>query len=133
MRIEDYDDVRAVWEQSLNRPLDGSDSRECIVTYLSRNPRMSMVARHKGRVIGAALCGHDGHRGWLYHVAVDRLWRRHGVASAMIEACADRLAEEGILKCHLFVLRENGVGHAFWESQGWAIRSDVDLMTKDMG
>lgn len=73
MTIEDYDQVRALWMTIKGfaiRSID--DSREGVGSFLKRNPTTSVVAVEDGKVVGAILCGHDGRRGCLYHVCVDR-------------------------------------------------------------
>ena len=61
MIIEDYDEVFEMW-QSISgfgiRSVD--DSREGIERFIKRNPGLSVVALHQGRIIGGILCGHDG-------------------------------------------------------------------------
>jgi ribosomal protein S18 acetylase RimI-like enzyme len=60
------------------------DTRDRIAAYLARNPGLSTVARLDGRIIGAALCGHDGRRGSIYHVAVAEQHRRLGIGRRMV-------------------------------------------------
>lgn len=76
------------------------------------------------------MCGHDGRRGLLYHLAVDPAWRRRGVARRMAERCREGLAAEGIAHCFLFVLSENESGRRFWESMGWEPMTHVVAMWK---
>ena len=122
----------ALWPQVLS--LMGStpgicvrdaDTAERVAAYLARNPGMSFVALHEGRVVGCAMCGHDGRRGYLHHVVVEPAHRRAGVATALVERCLGRLDEAGIAKCHLDVLVTNEAGKAFWARRGWKRRDDV--------
>jgi len=102
-----------------------ADTSERVAAYLRRNPGMSFVALHEGRVVGCAMCGHDGRRGYLHHVVVETAHRRAGVATALVDRCLDRLEAAGILKCHLDVLVTNEQGKAFWARRGWKRRDDV--------
>jgi ribosomal protein S18 acetylase RimI-like enzyme len=102
-----------------------ADSAERVAAYLERNPGMSFAALHDGRVVGCAMCGHDGRRGYLHHVVVEPEHRRAGVATALVERCLGRLGEAGIAKCHLDVLTTNEQGKAFWARRGWRRRDDV--------
>ena len=61
MKMEDYDQVYALWTEIKGfgiRTVD--DSREGVERFLRRNPTTSVVAVQNGRVIGNILCGHDG-------------------------------------------------------------------------
>ena len=129
--IEDYDAAIAIWKRTEGIGLSPADSREGIAVYLARNPGLSFIARANGEVIGAVLCGHDGRRGYLHHLAVRTDCRGHGLGRALAEHCLAALRGEGIDKCHLFVKRSNAAGQAFWQRTGWTERNLV-LMSKDI-
>ena len=82
----DYDQVAALW-----KAVDGlgwdevADSRAGVEKYLARNPGTCFVAEAGGRVVGTVLCGHDGRRGYIYHLAVSPSARRRGVGRALAE------------------------------------------------
>jgi putative acetyltransferase len=107
--------------------LNESDNRKAIGLYLRRNPGLSHVAVSGNLVVGIVLCGHDGRRGYLHHLAVAREWRLMGIGKALVAACLEKLGKEGIPKCNLFVFGTNGPGKAFWKRLGWDIRSDLQL------
>jgi ribosomal protein S18 acetylase RimI-like enzyme len=125
MHINDYDAIYALWNASLTSVRDIDDSRENIDKFLRRNAGLSVVAEHDGRVVGSVLCGHDGRRGMLYHVAVDSTQRRMGIGQKMVDACLSALRKEGIQKCALVSFKTNATGNAFWERMGFQIRDDV--------
>ena len=64
MTIDYYDEVIALWKASKNIGLTSADEREKIKSSLVRNSGMSFVAKENDYIIGAALCGHDGRRGY---------------------------------------------------------------------
>lgn len=133
MTIEDYDAVLAFWRSVEGVGLSSADEREPIARYLARNPGMSMVVYDDGgAVVGAALCGHDGRRGLLHHVAVRADLRGQGLGTALVERCLEALRAEGIDKCHLFVFADNQVGRAFWQRTGWRERVELVLMSKNV-
>jgi len=125
LTIERWPDVLSLMGRTHGICVREADSAERVAAYLRRNPGMSFVALHEGRVVGCAMCGHDGRRGYLNHVLVDAAHRRAGIATALVTRCLDRLEEQGILKCHLDVLATNEVGKAFWAGRGWKRRDDV--------
>jgi len=141
MTIGDYDAVLALWNACLTSARDIDDSPEAIAGFLRRNPGLSVVAveeeeqetlrlqkRSDGappQVAGSILCGHDGRRGCLYHVAVSPAHRRRGVGQAMAQACLDALRAEGIRRCALVAFTKNQGGNAFWGAMGFAQREDL--------
>lgn len=127
MTIEDYDSVYALWS-SINgfaiRSID--DSREGVDHFLKRNPTTSVVCEQDGKIVGAILCGHDGRRGCLYHVCVQKDKRRHGIGKSMVVFCMEALRKEHINKVSLIAFTKNDVGNAFWNSIGWTKREDLN-------
>ncbi|HEY4989315.1 MAG TPA: GNAT family N-acetyltransferase, partial [Opitutaceae bacterium] len=74
LRLTDYDAVYALWKRTPGVGVNDSDTRGGIRQFLKRNPRLSLVASSKGRVVATILCGHDGRRGYLHHLAVAPAW-----------------------------------------------------------
>ena len=117
----DYPGARALWERTEGLGLSESDSEEAIASFLERNPGMSAVAATAaGEVVGAVLCGHDGRRGYLHHLAVAAEHRGRGIARALLEHCCARLGEARISRCSIFLYRESASGVAFWLHNGWS-------------
>jgi putative acetyltransferase len=130
MTIEDFAEVHALWEKCEGVGLDDLDTRENIGKYLDRNPGLSFVARDGGKLVGAVLCGHDGRRGYLHHLAVAHEYRRRGIGKALVDRCLSGLKSIGIQKCNIFVFGENDDALAFWVKDGWVDRSDLRFMQK---
>ena len=132
MTLEHYDEVIAVWKETDYVGLSSADERQPIQTYLLRNPGMSFVAKENHRIVGAALCGHDGRRGYLHHLAVKSSHWKRGIGKTLAERCLQSLRREGIRKCHLFVMRPNREGKAFWQKIGWSLRPNIQLVSKEL-
>ena len=129
----DLDECIALWRVSEGINLNESDTKPNLIMFLRRNPAMSCIAKMMDDTLaGAVLCGHDGRRGYLHHLAVDKRFKGQGIAKRLINACFDRLRSEGILKCNIFVLNENFEGARFWDSQGWIRRDDFFIMQKEV-
>lgn len=124
MTIDDYDEVYGLWEQTEGLTLEEGDSREAIDIYLRRNQGLCFVACARGHIVGTVLCGHEGRRAILRHLAVRREYRGQGIARALINQCLSALANDGIKKCNTFVLDENVEGRLFWEHMGWYVLED---------
>jgi ribosomal protein S18 acetylase RimI-like enzyme len=132
MTIGDYDSVIGLWKKTAGIGLSQADSRENIETFLSKNPGMSFVAIEDGALAGAVLCGHDGRRGFLYHLAVRPESRRAGIGGLLVSRCMERLAGLGLRKCHIFVMADNEEGKLFWKRTGWLPRFDLVVMSRDV-
>ncbi|WP_322976223.1 GNAT family N-acetyltransferase [Halovibrio sp. HP20-59] len=73
------------------------------------------------------MAGHDGHRGFVQHLAVAASQRQQGIGSELVSRCMNALKEEGIQKSHLMLLVDNDAGKRFWKRLGWEFRADIDL------
>ena len=129
MRPADYDDVIALWRRTDRLGLSDADSRENIVMYLARNPGLSLVVRRNETIVGAVLCGHDGRRGYLHHLAVAEEHRKSGIGSTLVERSLRALAAVGIQKCHIFVVADNAAGIAYWKRAGWVERVELMMLS----
>lgn len=125
MTIEDYEATYALWSATAGMSIGESDSKEAIASFLDRNPGHSFVCFLNGTIVGTVLCGHDGRRGYLYHVAVSETHRHKGIGKKLIKSALKSLSSVGIVKCHLMVFTDNETGNQFWESCGWERREDI--------
>jgi len=130
LTIAAYDDVLTLWRQCEGIGLSEADSRESIQAYLQRNPGMSFLATADGDPVGAVLCGHDGRRGYVHHLAVHPRFRRRGIGRQLVDQCLRALQQAGIQKCHLFIFNLNRDGIAFWKDVGWTPRGDISVISK---
>lgn len=133
MKIDDYEQVHQLWMNTAGmgmRSLD--DSYEGISKFLLRNPNTNFVVETDHQVIGVVLCGHDGRRGYIYHLAVSDQYRRKGIGRLLIDHVMDALRKEGINKVALLVIDSNDLGNSFWESVGFTKRDDVVYRNKSL-
>jgi N-acetylglutamate synthase len=130
--LEDFPAALALWEKCEGIGIAESDTIEAVGRFLERNPGLSWVARVEGQLVGAVLCGHDGRRGFLYHLAVAKEHRRLGIGQAMVAACLAKLNEAGVKKCNIMVYRDNRDGQEFWRRRGWSAREDLLLVQQQI-
>lgn len=130
--IEDYDQIYKLWTSTPGmglRSLD--DSREGIECFLKRNPSTCFASVGRDdRIDGVILCGHDGRRGYIYHMAVSVEKRRCGIGTSLVDAAVEALRLEGIHKVALVAFVSNKEGNHFWESIGFSRRDDLVYRNK---
>ena len=129
--MSDYDHAVALWDRIDGVEICEGDSREEISEYLKRNPGLSRVAEANGAIIGAALCGHDGRRGWIYHLAVAPEYRGRGAGKLLLADCVRGLREAGLKRAIILVAGDNPTGHKFWLREGWENIDGAIAMTKE--
>lgn len=130
MTAADYNEVLALWQAS--EGVGGAEPRDELESYLARNPGLSLVAREQGKLVGAVMCGHDGRRGYLYHLAVAASHRGQGIGRAIVETCLDQLRAAGIRRCTIFLFADNHEGEKFWRQLGFRERTDLKAFAFDL-
>jgi len=125
MTLDDNHAVMALMAGTPGVAVRAADSPEAIARYLERNPGLSLVAEDDALIVACLFCGHDGRRGYLHHVVVDREHRGRGIGRALVDRALDSLAALGIYKTHLDVFATNAPALAFWQHAGWQRRDDI--------
>ena len=118
--IEDGDvaTVVALWQRcELTRPWNDPAAD---IALARRGPNSTILIGRDGEaIIATAMGGHEGHRGWVYYVAVDPDHRGKGHGHTMMDAAEAWLRDAGIAKLQLLVRPENAKVQAFYESIGY--------------
>ena len=136
--IGDYDKIYELWnstEQSRRALNPVDDSREGIDRYLRRNPTTCFLAfpeEDPGHIIGVILTGHDGRRAIIHHMCVHPEYRRHGIARMLLRQAEEALRAEGITKVFGLVFKDNEAANAFWENQGYTLRTNLNYRNKSL-
>jgi ribosomal protein S18 acetylase RimI-like enzyme len=123
MKIRAYRDadlpaVAALWDAcALNVPYN--DPAQDIALARSCPNAALLVGTIGPRLIGTVLTGHDGHRGWMYRLAVDPEYRRQGIGRRLVEQAEDWLAARGLRKLNLMIREDNAAVRAFYARLGY--------------
>jgi GNAT superfamily N-acetyltransferase len=117
IRASDGDELRKLWT-SVGFGSQGDDHRS-LARMSRRNPGLLLVATEGGRIVGSALGGFDGRRGWLYHVATAEDHRRKGVATKLVERIEASLADLGCPRVNVSVGDGRDAARAFWQARGY--------------
>jgi N-acetylglutamate synthase len=132
MAIDDLEDVTVLWDATEGVGMNESDGPEQLRGFLDRNLGLSLIARDGSRLVGAVLCGHDGRRGFLYHLAVLTDYRKRGLGRAMVDRCLKSLSMLGLLRCNILIYVDNHSGEQFWRKGGWFERNELKLLQRDI-
>lgn len=118
--------VIALWRAcGLTRPWN--DPAADFARALAGPASTVLVARDGGAPAASVMVGHDGHRGWVYYLAVDPARRRSGLGKAMMAAADDWLRARGIPKLQLMVREGNDDALAFYAALGLERQAVVTL------
>ncbi|MBR1772723.1 MAG: GNAT family N-acetyltransferase [Eubacterium sp.] len=133
--IDDYDAIYELWnatEQSRRALNPVDDSQEGIARYLKRNPDTCFAAVKDSKIIGVILTGHDGRRAIIHHLCVHPDYQRMGIAGHLVSLAEEALQKEGIQKVFGLVFKDNETANAFWEQQGYSLRTNLNYRNKSL-
>ena len=112
--IDDYDATLQLWQRVEGLEVAEGDDKEGVAQFVARNPGLSRVAIDGSTVIGVAMCGHDGRRGYIYHLAVDPVYQGGGLGKRLLDECLAGLRRAGLKRALILVASDNARGRKFW-------------------
>ncbi|PLW75120.1 GNAT family acetyltransferase [Cohaesibacter celericrescens] len=119
---EDVATVIALWQAcGLTRPWNDPHND---IAFARAKPTSTLLVGRKGPsgpIVASIMVGHDGHRGWVYYLAVAPEHQRIGIGQSMMKAAEDWLLRQGIWKTQLMVRTGNEKVIRFYESLGYNV------------
>ena len=126
-RESDQDDVIRLWERVFpDAPPHNNPARD-IRTKREVQPELFLVAHIEERLVGTAMAGFDGHRGWVYDLGVDPDYQRKGVGTALMRRVEAGLLGMGCPKLNLQIRAHNAEVQSFYESLGYFAEDRVSM------
>lgn len=120
----------ALWQAAgLVRPWNdaAADARRALAGPAST----VLVARRDGGIVGTVMVGHDGHRGWVYYLAVAAAARGEGLGRALMAAAEDWCAARGVPRMNLMVRSGNDGVVGFYTALGYRA-AEVVVLQRDL-
>jgi ribosomal protein S18 acetylase RimI-like enzyme len=122
-----FAEVKTLWERGYPNDPPWNRAEVVIPNKMATQPELFVVALDAREVVGAALAGYDGHRGWLYSVTVAPSHHRLGIGSSLVRELEDRLAGLGCQKINLQVRSLDMTLVSFYHSLGYASEDRVSM------
>lgn len=125
-RQGDKEALVALWQQVFPDDPPHNEPTSIIDAKLKVDD-LIFVSEQNGSIVGACMAGYDGHRGWLYAVAVAPEYRRAGAGTALINAALAALKALGCIKVNLQIRPTNTAVAAFYQSLGFAVEDRLSM------
>ncbi len=119
--------VIALWETVFGYEAAHNQPALVIDKKIAIDDGLFFVARSGADIIGTVMAGYDGHRGWIYSVAVSPAQRRARIGSQLVHFAERALAEKGCVKVNLQIMDGNESVTAFYDSLGFSIEKRVSM------
>ena len=123
----DLDQVTELWNLCFSNPGGHNSPHLSIQKKTAMDDGLFFVSESQGRVDGTVMAGWDGHRGWIYSMAVHPEKRRNGTGSALVDHALDALSRRGCLKVNLQVLSSNTGVLDFYEKLGFKVEERISM------
>ncbi|PKF61835.1 GNAT family acetyltransferase [Psychromonas sp. psych-6C06] len=127
-KATDRPSLIALWQTVFTSPAPHNEANNVLDKKL-RVDRLLFVAEKKGQVIGSCMAGYDGHRGWLYSVAVSEEMRRLHIGSKLVKHTMSELTKLGCQKINLQIVAGNEQVIGFYQSLGFTIEDRISMGT----
>ena len=120
-------EVTALWQLIFSYK-EARNAPEFIIDQkISVNDGLFFVANENGRVIGTIMAGYDGHRGWIYALAVLPDERKMRVGSQLLDYAEEKLKSLGCSKINLQILSSNESVKQFYMKNGYIIEERISM------
>jgi len=120
--------VIALWKASFPDDPPHNEPGTMLDTKLGIDDLIFVVVQ-EDRIVGACIAGYDGHRGWLYAMAVAPGCRRQGIGSALIHFVMTELKRLGCTKLNLQIRANNMAVAAFYRALGFSVEERLSMST----
>ncbi len=102
------------------------------IALVLASPHATLFGAHDGAgLTGTVMAGVDGHRGWVYYLAVVARARGAGLGRALMQAAEAWCRDRGVARLNLMVRADNAAAAGFYDRLGYA-RSDVAVWQRDL-
>lgn len=132
MQAGDYAQVAELWRNTAGMGMSEQDDNEqAIAAFLAFNPDLNFVAIKGEQLLGVIMCGYDGRRATIYHMAVAQNQQGGGIGTALLRQLEQQLRTKNITRGRLLVFADNQSGNHFWAKQGWTWQQNLNYYSKD--
>ena len=119
--------VIMLWESIFGYEAAHNSPGLVIDKKVATDDRLFFVAIADNSVVGTVMAGYDGHRGWIYSVAVSPSHRRQGLGSRLVSHAERALICLGCMKINLQIMEGNERVAAFYASLGYSVEKRISM------
>ncbi len=116
--LEDEEAVIRLW-QACNLIVPWNNPKKDVERKLDDSSEFFLVGTINEKLVATVMAGYDGHRGWIYYLAVDPEHRKQGLGRQMMVAAEEKLLDVGCPKIDLMVRKNNLEVIKFYEKVGY--------------
>jgi ribosomal protein S18 acetylase RimI-like enzyme len=123
----DFNGIDALWNEAFPNDPPWNHAQKAVPEKTAFQPDLLFVAVDGAEIAGSIMAGYDGHRGWLYAVAVHSKHQRTGLGTALVRKAEEALRALGCGKINLQVRGTNEAVVKFYQHLGYVIEDRLSL------
>lgn len=121
------DKVISLWEEVFGYEANHNAPRLVIDKKLEFGDGLFFIALNNQAVVGTIMAGYDGHRGWIYSIAVSPNYQKLGIGSSLLSFAERKLSELGCMKINLQIMEGNEVVENFYIANGYHTEKRISM------
>ena len=121
------DQVISLWNEAFGYEADHNAPELVIEKKLEINDGLFFVAIVNQNVVGTVMAGYDGHRGWVYSIAVSSDYRKQRLGSELLSFAEKKLSSKGCMKINLQIMEGNEAVEKFYLSNGYQTENRISM------
>ena len=125
--LKHRDQVISLWKEVFGYEKDHNDPGLVIDKKLEVKDGLFFVAVNDQTILGTAMAGYDGHRGWIYSIAVSPDYRNQGIGTSLLSFVEKKLSELGCMKINLQIMEGNEVVEGFYLKNGYNTEKRISM------
>lgn len=122
--------VISLWKEVFGYEADHNNPELVIDKKLDLNDELFFIATDNKIIIGSIMAGYDGHRGWIYSLAVSSQYRNKSLGSQLLSFAEKKLSEKGCMKINLQILSDNEAVEQFYIANGYKAEQRISMGKK---
>jgi ribosomal protein S18 acetylase RimI-like enzyme len=123
----DFDGLDALWREAFPDDPPRNRAAQSVPAKLALNDDLLFVAVEDDQVLGSIMAGYDGHRGWLYSVAVRQDAKRRGIGTGLVQTAEAAFRRLGCAKINLQVRSTNAPVIAFYKGLSFSVEDHISM------
>ncbi len=116
-----------LWQEVFGYEADHNSPELVIDKKVTFNDGLFFVAINQQQIVGTVMAGYDGHRGWIYSIAVQPSYQKQGIGSELLSFVQDKLSSLGCLKVNLQIMEGNEKVQRFYQANGYTVEKRVSM------